>query len=264
MTGDGPAGPVRTGVVTLARPAGAFDVLSLAVPAGPDWATARPGQFLVVPGNPGRGDALPGLHWLADVSVDPVHGTAVEVAVRAGGGWDVGHRLRLIGPLGRGFGVPTDPVPALVVGHGGSTVPLRWLVARLRARGCPVHVVLSADDPDEHFEVASLRRLAASVRLTAEPDLGRVATQVLEQEPRTGVVYAAGPRATVAQVARAAVAAGRPVRVSALDLAEPVLCGTGLCGQCDLEVSGSAGGRSLRPCLEGPVVPGEQVLDAPR
>lgn len=264
MTGDGPAGPVRTGVVTLTRPAGAFDVVSLSVPAGPDWAAARPGQFLVVPGDPGRGDALPALHWLADVSVDPVHGTVVEVAVPVGDGWDLGHRLRLVGPLGRGFGVPTDAVPALVVGHGGSTVPLRWLVARLRARGCTVHVVLSADDPDEHFEVASLRRLAASVRLTTEQDLGRVAATVLELESRIGVVYAAGPRVSVRRVAQAAVAAGRPARVSALDLAEPLLCGTGLCGQCDLEVDRDAGGRSLRPCLEGPVVPGEQVLDASR
>ncbi|GAA4887432.1 hypothetical protein [Serinicoccus chungangensis] len=264
MTGGGPAGPVRTAVVTLARPAGAYDVVSLAVPAAPDWSAARPGQFLVVPGSPGRGDALPRLHWLADVSVDPVHGTAVEVAVPAGGGWDLGHRLRLLGPLGRGFGVPTAPVPALVVGHGGSAVPLRWLVARLRARGCAVHVVLSADDPDEHFEVASLRRQTATVRLTAQPDLGRVATEVLEQEPRIGVVYAAGPRASVREVAQAAVAAGRSVRVSALDLDEPLLCGTGLCGQCDVRTTGAAGGRSLRPCLHGPVVPGEQVLDAPR
>ncbi len=264
MTDRGSGGPVRTAVVTLARAAGAYDVVSLAVPAAPGWASARPGQLLVLPGSPARGEVLPRLLWLADVTVDPVHGTAVEVAVPAGAGWEVGRRLRLVGPLGRGFGVPTDPVPALVVGHGGSTVPLRWLTSRLRARGCPVHLVLSAPEPDGLFEVAALRRQAASVRLTTEQDLARVTLEVLEQEPRVGVVYAAGPRGPVRQVAQVAVGAGRPVRVSALDLDEPLLCGTGLCGQCDLRPAGPGGPRPLRPCLEGPVVPGEQVLDAAR
>lgn len=263
-TGAGGGGPVTWAGVTLARAAGAYDIVSLAVPPGPAWESARPGQFLVLPGDPARGEVLPTLLWVAEVSVDPVHGTAVDVVVPAGGGWATGQRVRLIGPLGRGFGLPAEPVPSLLVGQGGSVVPLRWLVAVLRSKGCEVHLVLAADDPEAHLDLSPLRRQASSVVLTTPGDLLGAVAQVLDQQPGLGVVFAAGPRAAVREVAAVSQSRGRASRVCALDLDETLLCGTGLCGQCDVPVMDPRGARTTRPCLEGPVVPGEWLVDAAR
>ncbi|WP_149814694.1 hypothetical protein [Serinicoccus marinus] len=257
---------VLEAVVTLTRASGAYDVVSLAVPPDPAWERCRPGQFVVVPGELSRGEPLPTLLWVAGVSVDPVHGTTVDVVLAASDGQRLreGRAQRLLGPLGRGFGLPAHPVPVLVAGHEAGSVPLRWLVALLRERGSEVHLVLSADDPDRHLEVGPLRRQASTVMLT-EGD--RFATTVggrLDELDGVGVVYATGSRDQVQDVAAAARDRGRASRVAALDLQEPVLCGTGLCGQCDLRVVVDGQTRRLRPCLEGPVLPGEWVADAAR
>ncbi|WP_202879505.1 hypothetical protein [Serinicoccus kebangsaanensis] len=252
--------PVVEAQVMLTRASGAYDVLSLSVPPAPMWERTRPGQFLVLPGDPARGRTLPSLLWVAGVSVDRIHGTTVDVVVPAGHPLGAAQEQRLLGPLGRGFGLPAEPVPALVAGHEAAVTPLRWLVSQLRDRGSRVDAVLSADDPDRHLEVGALRRQAASVVLTTGAHLERAVTDRLDAEPELAVVFAAGSRPQVRAVAAAARRAGRAVRVAALDLAEPVLCGTGICGQCDVPVDGGA--RMLRACLEGPVVPGEWLVDA--
>ncbi|ANS77590.1 Dihydroorotate dehydrogenase electron transfer subunit [Serinicoccus hydrothermalis] len=259
-------GSVLEAEVTLTRPSGAYDVVSLAVPSDPVWERCRPGQFLVLPGDLGRGEPLPTLLWVAGVSVDPLHGTAVEVVLPAAERHRLtdGRRHRLLGPLGRGFGLPAHPVPVLVAGHEAATVPLRWLVPLLRERGSEVHLVLSADDPDRHLDVGLLRRQAATVVLTDGAELGPTVARRLDEEQDVAVVYAAGSRDQVHELAGASRQRGRVSRVLALDLQEPVLCGTGLCGQCDLLVEAERSARLLRACLEGPVVPGELVADAAR
>jgi dihydroorotate dehydrogenase electron transfer subunit len=259
--------PPRTGtaaVVTAVRPAGAGDVVSLQVPDPAPWAGARPGQLVVVPADPRDGAVLPQVHWLAGVHDDPVHGTTVELLLPASRATEPGESWTLLGPLGRGFAPPAQSVPALLVGHEGGAVPLRWLVEVLRARGCPVHVLLSASDPELHLDLGHLRRHARSVVLALPDDLPAVLDRVLDDaRVDPAVVYAAAPVPVLRSVAAAALARGRVVRVAALDLDGPLVCGTGLCGACDVDID--AGGRHavLRPCVEGPVVPGEWLLGGP-
>lgn len=249
------------GQVSAVRPLGAYDAVSLWVPPAPSWERARPGQLLVLPGDPSRGEVLPQVHWVAGVDVDPVHGTTVEVVVPAGEGWPAGEELTLLGPLGRGFPLPADPVPVLVVAHEIAAAPLRWLVGLLHGRGCVVHVVLSAHDPDLHLDPGALRRQADSVVLTTPDELAGMVADRLD-DPRTdpAVVFATGPRDLVRSVASLAAPRGRAVRVAAVDVTAPVVCGTGVCGACDLVVADEGGPRRVRPCVEGPVVRGEWVL----
>lgn len=260
------AGPVEA-VVTAVRPAGAHDVVSLTVGDGRPWARARPGQTVLVPTDPRTGTVLPAVHWLAGVHADPVHGTSLELLLPVGRQTAPGERLRLLGPLGRGFSAPSSPVPVLLVGHETGAVPLRWLVEVLRQRGCPVHVLLSASDPELHIDLVHLRRHARAVVLALPEDLPAALERLLDDpgvDP--AVVYAVAPLPVLRDVAHRTLVRGPALRVAALDLQGPgVVCGTGLCGTCDLVVDDASGpggrGRVLRACLEGPVVPGEWLLE---
>lgn len=249
--------------VVSVRFAGRFDVVGLTVhEQHPGWLQARPGQFVVEPGDPGAGVVRPRLHWLAGVDQDPLHGTTAELVLPAGRAVAPGRRLRLVGPLGHGFPAPRQPVPTLLIGHEAGAVPLRWLTARLRARGSVVHLVLSADDPELHLDLPFLRRHARSVVLTTSADLVDTLGRVLDEHGgQIGVVYATTPRPLLPGLVEASASRGVVCRVAALDLHDDaVLCGTGLCGGCDLRLTGGpASGRTLRPCVEGPVVPGEWV-----
>lgn len=262
MPSGSAAGPVVPATVSAVRPVGAYDAVSLSVPSSADWDRARPGQLVVLPGDPVHGAVLPDVHWLADVSVDPVHGTTIQLVVPADAR-PVGDEVVLLGPLGRGFPLPSQAVPALVVAHERSAAPVRWLASLLRGRGCTVHVVLSADDPDRHLDPGGLRRTADSVVLTRPEGLPAELTSRLD-DPATDptLVLATGPRDLVRVVASLAAPRGRVVRVAALDPDTGQVCGTGVCGCCDLVVDDGAGGRRVRPCLEGPVLPGEWLLSA--
>ncbi|GAA5163493.1 hypothetical protein [Ornithinimicrobium tianjinense] len=265
-TPPGAAARARAATVTAVRAAGAHDVVSLRVPDAEPWGRCRPGQFVVVPVGPGAGSVLPEVHWVAGVHGDPVHGTTVELLLPVDRGTEPGEEWRLLGPMGRGFAPPAQPVPVLLVGHEGGAVPLRWLAEQLRDRGCPVHVLLSASDPELHLDLVHLRRYARSVVLALPEDLPAALERLLD-DPAVdpAVVYAAAPRPVLREVAVAGLGRQRVVRVAALDLEAPVVCGTGLCGSCDLEVGDGAEGSGgvLRPCLEGPVVPGELLVDGP-
>jgi dihydroorotate dehydrogenase electron transfer subunit len=251
-------------VVTTVRAAGAYDVVRLTVPDGRAWARARPGQLVVVPTDPGLGRVLPEVHWLAGVHVDPVHGTSLELVLDVARRTEPGERLRMLGPLGSGFAPPSSPVPVLLVGHEGGAVPLRWLGEVLRDRGCPVHLLLSASDPERHVDLVHLRRYTRAVLLALPQDLPATLERVLD-DPAVdpAVVYAAAPLPMLRDVAARGRRRGLVVRAAALDLHGPeVVCGTGLCGGCDLTVHDGDGrsGRLFRPCLEGPVVPGEWLV----
>lgn len=243
------------GLVSAVRPAGALDVVRLSVPSDPAWGRARPGQLVVVPGDPGGGEVLPAVRWLAGVDVDPVHGTSVELVVPEADGYAVGTRVRLLGPLGRGFALPAQPVPVLVVAHQAAAAPVRWLVELLRPRGCPTHVVLSTEDPDLLADPGPLRRAADTVVLTRPEDLAGAAGRAASDCDAAVVLVAAPPALAREVVARTR---GRVVRVAPLDTEGPVVCGTGLCGGCDLPPPG-LGERPLRVCLEGPVLAGDRL-----
>lgn len=256
--------PTAQAVVTAVRAAGSSDVVSLRVPDPGPWQRCRPGQLLVVPGDPRRGSVLPDVHWLTGVHGDPVHGTTVELLVPAARETRPEESWRVLGPLGRGFAPPSSPVPVLLVGHESGALPLRWLAEVLRERGCRVHVLLSSSDPELHLDLVHLRRHARSVVLALPDDLPAALDRML-QDPGVdpAVVYAAAPVTVLRQVASAALVQGRVVRVAALDLSAPVVCGTGLCGTCDLQVRDGREVRDVRPCLEGPVMPGEWLLEEP-
>lgn len=200
-----------------------------------------------------------------------VYGGTVEVVVAVHGkgtAWLADRRPRdevdVVGPLGRPFALPREPVPCVLVGGGYGSAPLFGLAERLRGRGCDVHVVLGAATERRLFGVLEARRTAQSVHVTTEDgsvgSRGRVIDVLPDLLERTGaaVAYACGPMGMLHAVATLAETHGV---WSQCAVEEQMACGIGVCMTCVLPVRGDDGiVRMVRSCTEGPVFRGDRVL----
>ncbi|HEU4513959.1 MAG TPA: hypothetical protein VFR87_12715 [Nocardioidaceae bacterium] len=187
--------------------------------------------------------AEPGQEWLAGLSA----GAAVDV----------------VGPLGRPFALPKEPVACTLAGSGHAAAPLFSLAERLRERGCAVHMVLGGVTDRDLFGALDAKRAAKTVVVTTEDGSvgmrGGVADVLPDLLRRTGsdVVYAAGPPDMLHEVAAAAEQHGAWSQ-TALDT--PLVCATGACLTCVVPVVGEDGvSRMVRACTEGPVFRGDRV-----
>lgn len=257
----------RVGEVVANRPVGSFRHVSVVLPTLP--APARPGQFVVAaPASPHH--VLPRTWWVAGEHTEPGFGSTIDLVVRDGDSPlpEAGDSIALTGPLGRGFGLPTTAVTAVVVAQGEAGAAGRWLCERLRAVGCTPHLVSVARDPEHHVDLVRARRSAQGVVLV-EPD--GLQETLTAQVSTTGaaVLYAVGPVALSATVARVAEQAGVVSQVTGVEfggrtpedtdvLGGNDVCGHGLCGACDLPLAGRREAW-VRPCADGPVLRGDLV-----
>ena len=253
------AGHVRDGV---------YHTLTLAAPG--IAAAARSGQFLaVLPGGDGFRLRRPfSVHRVGRGGGRPVtvefsfavlgHGTQALGALREGDELDV------LGPLGRPFRPPPAAAACLLVGGGYGAAPLFLLSEELRGRGCAVHVLTGAASADRLFKPAESALLGDSLAVTTDDGSAGRRGVVTDAMPAilagAGIaqVYACGPMAMLAAVARTAAAAGVPCQVA---VEEQMACGTGICFSCVVPVFDGAPGltRMARSCTEGPVFDGNAV-----
>ncbi len=188
-------------------------------------------------------DAGPGTHWITTRRVDDPIG--------------------VVGPVGRPFPLPPEPVACTLVGGGYGSAPLFWLAQVLRDRGCRVDVVLGAATAGRLFGVQDAQRLAVTTTVTTDDGSlgtrGRV-TDVLPDvlsRGQTELVYACGPMAMLRAVTDVAVAHGALAHVA---VEESMACGIGICMTCVMPVTGDDGRtRMVRSCVEGPVFRGDRV-----
>ncbi len=179
-------------------------------------------------------------------------GTALLAEVRPG------QRVRLVGPLGRGFALPDPGERALLVAGGTGVASVFELAARCAARGKePPTVLLGARSAGDLMGYEDFEALDVPVRLTTEDGSqgtrGRV-TDLLE--PLLGGparVYACGPTPMMRRAAEIAERAGRPCVVS---LENPMACGFGVCLGCAAPLRD--GGIAL-VCCDGPVFDAARV-----
>lgn len=258
----------RSEVVSLRR-AGSYHVLTLTAGSIPE--NARPGHFIgVAIGGSESGLLLRRAFSIHGVQERGVFGGTVDIVVSPHGPgtrWLVArHRadpLDIIGPLGRPFSLPRDPVSCALVGGGYGSAPLFMLADALRARGCRVDMVLGAATEEKLFGVLEAKRMASTVTVTTEDGslgiTGRVTeglAQVMDQYD-TDVVYACGPMSMLAAVADMASERGI---YSQCAVEESMACGVGVCMTCVLPVIGDDGvTRMVRSCVEGPVFRGDRV-----
>ncbi len=181
-----------------------------------------------------------------------------------------GDRVLCLGPLGRPFVPVAPPDEAWLVAGGVGLAPFATLAAALRSKGTAVTLYYGARSGEELFFLDEFAKLGVEVVLATEDgsrgergrvtlplerDLGKVR---LKADPARGVVvYACGPEAMLAAVAKLAAAHGRQSQVSV----ERVMgCGLGGCYSCVIPIKTRGGKpRYVRSCIAGPTFHGDEI-----
>jgi dihydroorotate dehydrogenase electron transfer subunit len=267
------AGPVQCrGEVLSVRRVGAHHHLTMLAPGVPE--RFRPGNLVALTvGGPLSERVTRATYPVHRVRVTGAYGGTVELVLTVSdqasrwlAGLGAGAALDVVGPLGRPFAIPKEPVTCVLVGEAAASAPLFGLAERLRERGCVVHMLLGGESEPQLFGALEARRATRSVTVTTgDGSVGSRGT-VVDALPallgRTGadVVYASAPAHLLHEVAAAAEQHGAWSQTLLSSADVPMPCGTGLCGACALPAVGEDGvTRMVRACTEGPVFRGDRV-----
>ena len=171
--------------------------------------------------------------------------------------------IEVILPLGNAFGIPTEPVAALLVGGGYGSAPLFGLAEVLKNRGCRVIMALGASSSAKIYAPIEGKRAATLLKIFTEDgsagEVGRVTDSLAEmiQEHDIRVIYSCGPMAMLEAVNQIASKYGLTHQAS---VEESMACGIGVCMTCVIPLRGDDGVfRMSRSCIDGPVMDGERV-----
>ena len=177
-----------------------------------------------------------------------------------------GDRIQCLGPLGRPFAPVTAPDEAWLVAGGVGLAPFATLAQVLRSRNTMVKLYYGARRASELFYLEMFERLGVELVLATEDGSRGVAGRItvpLERDlkarpPDASVMlYACGPEAMLAAVAKIGATYGRPSQVSV----ERVMgCGVGGCYSCVIPIKTPEGPpHFVRSCLAGPVFRGNEI-----
>jgi dihydroorotate dehydrogenase electron transfer subunit len=173
-------------------------------------------------------------------------------------------RVNMVGPLGTHFGIPTEPVSAILVGGGYGSAPLFGLAEVLKERGCRVDMVLGASVAGKIYAPLEGKRSVNSLTITTEDGSagvqGRV-TDVLSSLIRKNdseIIYSCGPMGMLEAVEKVS-KDHHTMHQCAVE--ESMACGIGICMTCVLPVRDDNGViKMTRSCIDGPVMDGEKVV----
>ena len=232
---------------------------------------ARPGNFVAISvGGPGSAMVLRRAFAIYRAHIRPDGQGIMELVVAPHGNgskWLAarapGEKVNIVAPLGTAFGIPTEPVRALLVGGGYGSAPLFALAETLKAKGCRVDMVLGASTATKIYAPLEGKRSVNSMTITTDDGsagtLGRVSDvlpAIIEQNA-IEIIYSCGPMAMLAAITEIANSFGVLHQCS---VEESMACGIGVCMTCVLPVEGSDGiTRMVRSCIEGPVMDGSKV-----
>ncbi|MFM7718581.1 MAG: dihydroorotate dehydrogenase electron transfer subunit [Actinomycetota bacterium] len=252
------------------RKAGPYQSVTLVAPEIAE--RARPGQFVSIAVPADRASLLRQPYTISqasrrggwagtlEFSVDPRHpDTAWLAGLRAHGTVDA------IGPLGTGFSYPAKLTNCLLVAEGLAAAGMYFLAQELRARGKRVDLVIGASTQDDIFKVIEGKRVSSGITIVTEDgsvgEAGTIASALAGAADAFGsqVVYAAGPRGTLRQVAGFCAERSLPAQIL---VEEAMACGMGLCFTCVVPVlrKDGSGFDHLRACADGPVFNPGRVL----
>lgn len=260
---------VHKGTVVDNKKVGSYFVLTATAAEIPN--EFKPGNFVAVAiGDERSSLILRRAFSIYQVNDRGVYGGTIDIVVSPHGpGTDYLANLKrndainLVGPLGKPFSLPKDPVPCVLVGGGYGAAPLFTLAEALTARGCRVDFVLGASTQEKLFGMLEARRISTSLSVTTDDgsagQMGKV-TDVLPdaiKKSNAAVVYACGPMKMLQAVAEVATFHGI---VSQTSVEESMACGIGVCMTCVLPIIGDDGvTRMLRSCVDGPAFRGDKV-----
>ena len=231
----------------------------------------KPGNFVAINvGGDSSSMILRRAFAISRVSVSATFGGTMELIVAPhgqGSKWlcaqGEGSVLDIVAPLGTAFGIPTEPVPVLLVGGGYGSAPLFGLAEVLNARGCRVDMLLGASTASKIYAPMEGKRAVNSIRIYTEDgsmgQIGRVTDPIAEiiKDLDIAVVYSCGPMAMLSAITKITDSFS-VVHQCAVE--EAMACGIGVCMTCVLPVQNEDGTISmLRSCIDGPVMDGSKV-----
>jgi dihydroorotate dehydrogenase electron transfer subunit len=174
-----------------------------------------------------------------------------------------GAEVDIVAPLGTAFGIPTEPINALLIGGGYGSAPLFGLADVLKSRGCKVDMLLGASVGSKIYAPMEGKRSVNSLKIYTEDgsmgETGRVTENLLDivRDRNIDVIYSCGPMAMLSAITEL-VAETNVIHQCAVE--ESMACGVGICMTCVLPVRNDDGSTSmLRSCIDGPVMDGANV-----
>ena len=256
-------------IVITNKRVGAYHQIILGV--GDHCTTVRPGNFIAIKvGGDDSRMVLRRAFAISRVSDSASFGGTVELIVAphgSGSRWlcsqREGDEVDAVLPLGTPFGIPTEPVSALLVGGGYGSAPLFGLAEVLRDRGCRVDMLLGASTGGKIYAPMEGKRSVSSLKIYTEDgsmgESGRVTAPIADliSQGKVDVIYSCGPMAMLEAISR--LTEGTDV-VHQCAVEESMACGIGICMTCVLPVKQADGSvANLRSCIDGPVMDGSLV-----
>ena len=167
----------------------------------------------------------------------------------------VGDKVGIRGPFGRGFTIPEKRRRVVLIGGGFGVAPLLGLIERIKNRH--VELVIGARSQKFLFGEQYAKKMGAQVSITTDDGscgLKCFATHLLAEtlsKKRTDFVYSCGPELMMLHVAKISHRANVPCELS---LERFMKCGIGVCGSCTMDDTGFC------VCKDGPIIEGEKAL----
>lgn len=240
--------------------------------AGEMAAVARPGNFVAISvGGANSSMILRRAFAIYRASDRGQYGGTIELVVAPhgqGSKWltslDIHDRVNMVGPLGTHFGIPSEPVSALLVGGGYGSAPLFGLAEVLKERGCRVDMVLGASVAGKIYAPLEGKRSVNSLTITTEDGSTGVKGRVTDVLPSlisknaTEIIYSCGPMAMLEAVEAVS---QRHTTMHQCAVEESMACGIGICMTCVIPVRDETGViKMMRSCIDGPVMDAERVV----
>lgn len=234
-------------------------------------AACKPGNFVAISvGGDSSRMVLRRAFAISRVSTSATVGGTMELIVAPhgqGSKWlcaqGEGALIDLVAPLGTAFGIPTEPVPVLLVGGGYGSAPLFGLAELLNSRGCRVDMLLGASTGSKIYAPMEGKRAVNSMRIYTEDGSMGTAGRVTDPIPEiindldVAVIYSCGPMPMLAAITKIS---DQFDVVHQCAVEESMACGIGICMTCVLPVENEDGTISnLRSCIDGPVMDGSKV-----
>ncbi|OUM87732.1 MAG: hypothetical protein BAA01_13060 [Bacillus thermozeamaize] len=197
-----------------------------------------------------------------------------------------GDRVDVMGPLGRGFPLPSSPATCTLIGGGIGVPPLYYLAKQLSAQGHALKVVLGFASERVSFLVDEFRQFGEVFVATEDGSAGQKGrvTDLLARLPgverekeqrdfsaRPEVYYACGPMPMLRAVKafygsfrasgpRETTGDGATGPVGYLSLEERMGCGVGACLACVVPATRRQDGKDYRKiCSDGPVFDAREI-----
>jgi dihydroorotate dehydrogenase electron transfer subunit len=195
--------------------------------------------------------------------------STVEVVYRIVGkgtaamkGLSPGDTLDLLGPLGRGFTLPGQPMECLLIGGGVGIAPLWGLAKSLSQDGNRIITLLGFRSCDYIYGIDVFRGYGVETLVTTDDGssgLKGLASDHLEEILRRPIerAYVCGPplmlRAVIPMLRRARIK-------SEVSVEEKMGCGFGACLSCVVNVKINGVVEKQRACTEGPVFDAAEIV----